>query len=168
MEIMLKQQPTRTRASVLFVAIAVAAGAATAATADTGGPLETQIAALKRQVAALKRQNRQLIEHYSPAGIARQLKNAKTALDKYQSVEQASTDGYTPDAACVFFPGGAGNASSDQGAMGVHFVNPAILTSGKARAHQATRPRLRPNPWGRLPARRRRILQARRRSGPHH
>ena len=120
-----------TRWSVLVFAIAVAAVAAAAATAGNGKSNDGKVAALKRQVASLKAQNAQLKDRYTPGGIGRQLAKTKAALAKYQSVDRAKADGYAMASPCEFFPGGAGNASSDEGGMGIHFVNNAILQTGK-------------------------------------
>lgn len=108
----------------------VAASALAASAHRTAAPPANQLAALKRQNAKLKAANARL-QAYTPAGIARQLAAAKSALDEYQSVDAAKADGYQPASPCEFFPDGAGNASSDQGGMGVHFVNGAIMAAGK-------------------------------------
>jgi hypothetical protein len=111
----------RTRLSVLLVMLAVAAGGSAGATAGNGSK---QMTSLKQQLASLKAQ-------YTPAGIAKQLAATKKALDKYQNVDVAKEDGYAMASPCQFFAGGAGAESQDQGAMGVHFVNNAIMASGK-------------------------------------
>jgi hypothetical protein len=117
-------------AAAVLVVAAVATAAATAGGGDgkSGG---AKVSALKHQVAALKAQNKKLTEQYTPRGIAAQLAKTKAALAKYESVDAAKADGYTMASPCTFFPGGAGNASSDQGGMGIHFMNDAIVKSGK-------------------------------------
>ena len=87
--------------------------------------LKRQVRALKQQVARLKAQNRRLearVAALSPQGITRQLAETKTALDKYQSVEQARADGYAQASPCE---------SSPQGAMGFHFMSGAAMADGR-------------------------------------
>jgi hypothetical protein len=128
--------PLRSRGARLLLGLLLTAAivAAAASAGTTGTAPAKQVAALKRQVATLKRENtvlRAQLAAVSPEGISRQLAKTKAALDKYQSVDKAKADGYALASPCEFFPGGAGNASSDQGGMGIHFVNAAILQSGK-------------------------------------
>src|SRR5690242_4080150 len=113
----------------LVAAILIASVASAAATAGNGGKKDP-VATLQHKVKVLTAQNARL-KQYTPAGIARQLATAKAALDKYQSVDKAKADGYQPASPCEFFAGGAGNASSDQGGMGVHFVSQAAMADGK-------------------------------------
>jgi hypothetical protein len=117
-------------AASVAVASAIAVTAHGASTQAASGPPATPVAALKRQVAALRKENRRL-QAFTPAGIARQLASTKTALDRYQSVDAAKAAGYALASPCEFFPGGTGNASSDAGGMGVHFVSQAAMTDGK-------------------------------------
>jgi hypothetical protein len=121
---------TRMLVKALVTTLVIAGIAAGAAVAGSGGDTKKQVTALKRQVKTLKSQNARL-QQYSPAGIAKQLAATKTALDKYQDVNVAKADGYQPASPCTFFPGGNGNASSDQGGMGVHFMNQAYVADGK-------------------------------------
>jgi type II secretory pathway pseudopilin PulG len=62
----------------------------------------------------------------SPA-VQRQLRAVKAALDKYQDVAVAKADGYAVASPCLMVPTSKG-ASWWGGAMGVHFVNQALLT----------------------------------------
>jgi hypothetical protein len=64
-----------------------------------------------------------------PSGVAKQLARTKVALDKYRSVAVAKEDGYVRQGACVMAPV-ANGASWFGGAMGVHFVNEALLKPG--------------------------------------
>jgi hypothetical protein len=119
----------------LLVAITIAAGGAAAATAGGGGlakqvaALKHQVATLKHQVATLKAQNKRLNDQFSPPGITRQLAKTKKALDKYQSVDAAKADGYAPASPCESTPINP-DQTSFGGAMGIHYVNGAILASG--------------------------------------
>jgi hypothetical protein len=126
-------------ALVLTVAAVASAAAATAPGASqrpAAQPPAKQIAALKRQIATLKRQlvalraeNKRLAA-FSPAGITGQLEKTKTALDKYQSVDQAKADGYLQASPCEALAAFAGAASSYAGAMGFHYVSQAAMTDG--------------------------------------
>ena len=120
----------RRLAKTLVLALVVSGIAAAAAVAGSGGGTKKQMAALQHQVKTLKAQNTRL-QQYSPAGIAKQLAAAKASLNKYQDVNVAKAAGYAPASPCTFFPGGGGNASSDQGGMGVHFMNQAYVADGK-------------------------------------
>jgi hypothetical protein len=64
----------------------------------------------------------------SPA-VAKQLTQVKAALSKYRSVAVAKADGYVEQGACVMAPTSKG-ASWFGGAMGIHFVNEALLKPG--------------------------------------
>jgi hypothetical protein len=64
-----------------------------------------------------------------PVSIAKQLTATKAALDKYRSVDVAKEDGYAPASPCEQMPKSQG-ASWWGGAMGVHFVNPALMKPG--------------------------------------
>jgi hypothetical protein len=128
---MKQHRPFALKVILTAAALVIAAVAAAAATAGDGNRGGARVAALKREVATLKAQNKKLTDQYAPAGIAKQLDKTKAALAKYQSVDAAKADGYAMASPCEFFPGGAGNASSDEGGMGIHFVNNAIVQSGK-------------------------------------
>jgi hypothetical protein len=65
-----------------------------------------------------------------PVGVAKQLARTKAVLDRYRSVDAAKADGYALGSPCAMSPVDAGQ-SSYGGAMGVHFVNDALLKSGK-------------------------------------
>jgi hypothetical protein len=111
------------------VAVALAALVVAAVATASGGKTHTPtVASLKRQVAALKKENKKLVV-YSPAGVAAQLKKAKAALDKYQSVDAAKAAGYQVGSPCVMTPSDP-NQSSYGGTMGVHFINQALLKPG--------------------------------------
>lgn len=128
-------------ALVVSVALVAAVAVATSTAAPEAEPPAKQIAALKRQVAALKRENTRLraankrlraqLATVSAEGIARQLRQTKTALDEYQSVEQAKADGYTQASPCEALPAGVGGESSHTGGMGFHFVSGAAMGDGK-------------------------------------
>src|SRR5919198_6777087 len=123
-------------AVVLAVALAGTVAVATSAGAPSATTPAKQIAALKRQVATLRRENKRLraenarLAAFSPAGIAQQLQRTKTALDKYQSVDQAKADGYAAASPCESTPTDP-HATSYGGGMGIHFVNGPLLQSGK-------------------------------------
>jgi hypothetical protein len=91
--------------------------------------LKRQVASLKRQLAALRAENKRLTA-LSPAGITQQLARTKAALDKYQSVEQARADGYVQASPCEATPTDP-HQTSHGGVMGIHFVNPAVMQSGR-------------------------------------
>lgn len=92
-----------------ILAVAVAAGGAFAATTHTGA------------VAAKSKKK--------PLTVAAQLAQAKAALNKYQDVSVAKAAGYQPASPCEMTVAAAG-ASWWAGAMGVHFVNQALLKPG--------------------------------------
>jgi len=127
---MSKHRPWRSRArwSVLLVALAIAAGGSAAATA--GGSLPKERAALKHQVTTLKHRNKQLRDRFSPAGIRQQLAKTKKALDRYQDVERAEADGYEAESPCESTPADP-EMTSYGGAMGIHYVDDAVIRSGK-------------------------------------
>jgi len=58
-----------------------------------------------------------------------QLSRVRTALDKYKDPYAAVRDGYFSTLACIDFPraGGEGAMAYRAGAMGVHFLNPALI-----------------------------------------
>ena len=62
----------------------------------------------------------------SPSKQARQLRTVKAALDKYRSVEVAEAAGYKAEGPCESTPVDA-DASWWGGAMGIHYVNGALL-----------------------------------------
>ena len=121
---------TRTRRTALIaaVALAVAAGSAVAATSHKGDPDKSKVAALKQQVSSLRKQNARL-QAYTPDGIAAQLARTKAALDKYQSVDAAKADGYAAASPCESTPIDP-DQTSYGGAMGIHYVNPALMKPG--------------------------------------
>ena len=115
---------------VALAGLAVATGSSASTNSAATSPTE-QIRALKQQVAAQKTEIRKLnatvkalqtkLVAQSPAGIAKQLAQAKAAVDKYQSVDAAKADGYVADPVCI---------SSPEGAMGIHYVKgPALADS---------------------------------------
>jgi hypothetical protein len=116
-------------ASIALAALVALVIAAVAVAAPAGNSKKQTVASLKKQVATLKAQNQKLSDKYSPKGIAKQLAKAKAALAKYQDVDVAKADGYAVGSPCVMEPSDP-NASSYGGAMGVHFVNPALLKPG--------------------------------------
>ena len=65
--------------------------------------------------------------HGEPAAVQRQLGAVKAALDKYRDVNVAKADGYAVGSPCEMTPTSKG-ASWWGGAMGVHFINQALLT----------------------------------------
>jgi hypothetical protein len=65
-----------------------------------------------------------------PTGIAKQLARTKAVLDRYQSVDAAKAAGYVAASPCEMTPTDQGQ-SSYGGGMGVHFVNDAIMKSGR-------------------------------------
>jgi hypothetical protein len=105
-----------------LVAAVVAAAAATAGNGDH----KTREATLQAQVAKLKAQNKKLNDAFSPAGIKRQLEKVKASLDKYQAVAEAEAAGYTAESPCES-PATDPVASWWGGAMGIHYVNDALL-----------------------------------------
>jgi hypothetical protein len=126
---------TTTRRVLGLVAIGtliIVAGASAAADTRAADPRDRQITALKRQVTTLKRQVARLkaqngrlrtqLAAVSPAGVARQLEQAKAALDKYQSVDAARADGYAAASPCE---------SSPEGGMGFHYVSGAAMGDGR-------------------------------------
>jgi hypothetical protein len=113
--------------TALAAALLTAAVVTAAATAGKRG--HPGQAALRKQVATLRTQNKRL-RQYSPAAIQQQLAKTKAALDKYQDVEKAKADGYALGSPCVMTPTDPGQTSYG-GVMGVHFVNDAIMQSGK-------------------------------------
>jgi hypothetical protein len=117
------------RWSVLLAAIAAAAAVASVATAGNGDHKSHLVATLQHQVATLKAQKTQLNDRYSPAGITRQLAKTKAALDRYQSVDQATADGYVAASPCESTPIDP-DQSSYGGGMGIHYVNPALMAPG--------------------------------------
>jgi len=90
------------------LAVAVLAGSALAATSHT-----TSSTAKKKK----------------PPTVAAQLRQVKAALNKYEDVSVAKADGYLPASPCEMTVAAAG-ASWWAGAMGVHFVNNALLKPG--------------------------------------
>jgi hypothetical protein len=118
-------------ALIATASLAAAAGTAYAATSQSSRPATGdpgKVAALQQRLAAVRKQNAAL-QAFSPKGMARRLARAKAALDKYASVDQAKADGYAMASPCeqtVTNPG----ASSDSGAMGIHFVNQALMKPG--------------------------------------
>jgi len=64
--------------------------------------------------------------HGEPAAVQRQLGAVKAALDKYKDVDVAKADGYAVGSPCEMIPTSKG-ASWWGGAMGVHFINQALL-----------------------------------------
>jgi hypothetical protein len=62
----------------------------------------------------------------APSKQSRQLRNVKAALDKYRSVAVAEADGYAAAGPCEMTPV-AKEATWWGGAMGVHYVNNALL-----------------------------------------
>lgn len=59
-----------------------------------------------------------------------ELQAVRAALDKYRDVVAAIHDGYLSSVGCLTFPekGGPGRVQSPAGAMGVHFLNPALMS----------------------------------------
>ena len=94
-------------ALVAVLALAVAAGSAFAATGST-----STVAAKGKHIT-----------------IAQQLAKVKAALNKYEDVNVAKAAGYAPASPCEMTPTSAG-ASWWAGAMGVHFVNNALMKPG--------------------------------------
>ena len=83
--------------------------------------LKRQVATLKRQVTALRAQVRRLQAEnaaLSPAGIARQLADAKAVNDRFQSVAAAEAAGYVRASPCEATPAGG---------MGFHYSNPQLV-----------------------------------------
>ncbi len=80
--------------------------------------LRNQLATTRSTVARLQQQNAALTR----AGIARNLDAVKAANDKYRAVDAAVAAGYVPSSPCE---------SSPAGGMGIHYVNAAVLMSGK-------------------------------------
>lgn len=67
----------------------------------------------------------------------------REAASKYQDVDKAMADGYGPDAnGCV--------SSPDEGAMGVHYVNPGLLFDGAVDAAHPEALVYEPSKFGRL------------------
>ena len=63
-------------------------------------------------------------------GNAASIAAVKAALDKYKDPMAAVRDGYFSTVGCVDFPGGGsehGSMDYKPGAMGVHFLNPALV-----------------------------------------
>lgn len=119
----------RARWSVLLAALVAAASVASVAAAGNGDHKGHLVATLQHQVATLKAQKKQLDDRYSPAGIARQLAKTKASLDRYQSVDQATADGYVAASPCESTPTDP-DQSSYGGGMGIHYVNPALMAPG--------------------------------------
>jgi hypothetical protein len=117
--------------ALVIAAAIVAAGAAggTTATQKHGRSSAQEVRALKLQIGKLKQENSRM-QGFTPAGIAAQLARVKAALDKYQSVEQAKADGYAPASPCESTPV-VPEQTSFGGGMGFHYVNGAIMGSGR-------------------------------------
>lgn len=59
-----------------------------------------------------------------------QLDSVRTALDRFRDPVVALREGYLSTVGCVTFPGGGGEGGTmayKPGAMGVHFLNPALI-----------------------------------------
>jgi hypothetical protein len=58
-----------------------------------------------------------------------ELEGVRTALDKYRDPITALREGYLSTVGCMDFPeaGGEGEMAYEKGAMGVHFLNPALI-----------------------------------------
>ena len=58
-----------------------------------------------------------------------QLARVRAALDKYKDPMAAVRDGYFSTVSCIDYPtaGGTGDMAYKAGAMGVHFLNPALI-----------------------------------------
>jgi len=91
-----------------ILALALAAGSAFAATSST----TAATAKAKKHIT-----------------IAQQLAQVKAALNKYTDVSVAKAAGYAPASPCEMTPASAG-ASWWAGAMGIHFVNNALMKPG--------------------------------------
>jgi hypothetical protein len=55
------------------------------------------------------------------------LDELRTALDKYQDVNVALAEGYIPDPSGACVTAEHAGAPAELGAMGIHYLNPAIL-----------------------------------------
>ena len=62
----------------------------------------------------------------APSKQSAQLRKVKAALDKYRSVDAATADGYKPEGPCESTTASP-EASWWGGAMGIHYVNDALL-----------------------------------------
>ena len=63
------------------------------------------------------------------SGLSPELQTLKQSLEKYQDPYVAVRDGYFSTVGCVEYPkpGGHGQVQYPAGAMGVHFLNPALV-----------------------------------------
>lgn len=64
------------------------------------------------------------------ATLSPELEKVRAALEKYRDPIVAVHDGYFSTLGCVYYPqpGGAGRVPYPRGAMGIHFLNPGLIT----------------------------------------
>lgn len=121
----MKEQRSWTRIASWSVVLALLAlsGLVGSALAATGGS--------HAKGPQLQRQAQELIDANGGLGkrVATELARTKQALDKYRSLAAAKAAGYTLGSACVMTTVDPG-ASWWGGAMGVHYINQALLKPG--------------------------------------